>query len=385
MKTTADKAADHTLDALPIWFSGSGPESDLVISTRVRLARNLINHRFTYHAGVSERKKTYDLISKVISRQKEFSSFSLVNCANITPLEQQLLLEERLVSPDLLEIEGYRGVAVENTRHTSVMINEEDHLRLHSIDAGFKAEEVWYRINLLDDLIGHHLPYAYDSRRGFLTSCPTNSGTGLRVSFLLHLPGLFLTKTVDQVLCAASQMGISTRGFFGEHSEIIGNLFQLSNQATLGACEEEFLQHTRKIINEVITHERAARERILTDAEPELSDKVHRAWGILQHAKLMTVTEFINLASALRFGIDAGIFSEMSIEQLNRLTLTILPAHLQKFCKRDIVEDTQDAVRAETIRAMIASAKKTGTGKPRTKQVPSTSKKAKKTTTSSGE
>jgi protein arginine kinase len=237
------------------------------------------------------------------------------------------------------------------------MINEEDHLRLHSIDSGFKAEEVWYRINLLDDLLGHYLPYAYDSRRGFLTSCPTNSGTGLRVSFLLHLPGLFLTKTIDSVLLGASQMGISTRGFFGEHSEVVGNMFQLSNQATLGACEDDFLQHTRKIILEVITHERTARERILNDAVIELTDKVYRAWGILLYARMLTISEFLNLASALRFGINAGIFKEITIHQLNRMTLTIMPAHLQLFRQKTITEERYDYERADVLREFIASEK----------------------------
>ena len=271
-------------DALPSWFSHTGPHADLVISTRVRLARNLANHRFPYHAGRSERKQVFDEVAAVLEREKAFHAFSVINCTSLSHLDLELLLEERLISPDLVKIEGDRGVAVDNNRTASIMINEEDHLRLHSIDSGFRAEEVWHRINLLDNLLGRYLPYAYEMRRGFLTSCPTNSGTGLRVSFLLHLPGLALTKTIDSVLLGASQMGISTRGFFGEHSEVVGNLFQLSNQATLGACEDEFLQHTHKIISEVITHERTAREKILTDAGLELADRVYRAWGILLHA-----------------------------------------------------------------------------------------------------
>jgi protein arginine kinase len=345
-------------DALPTWFTNSGPESDLVISSRIRLARNLLNHRFTYHAGRSERKKVFECIAEVLQSHKEFSTFSLINCSNLSRLDQQLLLEERLISPDLLTIEGDRGVAIENTKHTSLMINEEDHLRLHSIDSGFKAEEVWYRINLLDDLLGQYLPYAYDPRRGFLTSCPTNSGTGLRVSFLLHLPGLYLTKTIDSVLLGASQMGISTRGFFGEHSEVVGNLFQLSNQATLGACEDDFLQHTRKIILEVITHERTARERILNDARNEITDKVFRAWGILLYAKMLTISEFLNLTSALRFGINAGIFKEITIDQLNRMTLVIMPAHMQLFRQKTIPEDRYDFERAEVLQNFISLEKK---------------------------
>lgn len=342
-------------DALPVWFTNTGPDSDLVISTRVRLARNLSNHRFPYHANSKERHTIFTEIADVLRHKKEFSAFSLINCAVIPPLDQQLLLEKRLISPDLLTVEGDRGVAIENSRHTSIMINEEDHLRLHSFDSGFKAEEVWYRINLIDDLLGRYLSYAYEVRRGFLTSCPTNSGTGLRVSFLLHLPGLVLTKTIDSVLLGASQMGISTRSFFGEHSEVVGHLFQLSNQATLGACEDEFLQHTQKIIGEVVTHERTARDRILAEAKNELSDKIHRAWGILLHAHLMTMTEFLNLASAIRMGIDVGIFKEITIEQLNLLTLMIMPAHLQKRVNRKLSETQQCRKRADIIREALSS------------------------------
>lgn len=343
---------------LPIWLSNEGPQSDVVISTRVRLARNLTNHYFTYHAEKSERKKIFNYISDVLAKHKEFKNFSVVNCNALSYLDQQYLLEERIVSPDLLSIEGERGVAVENTRHTSFMINEEDHLRLHSIDSGFKAEEVWYRINLIDDLLGHFLPYAYDPRRGFLTSCPTNSGTGLRVSFLLHLPALFLTKTIDSVLLGASQMGISTRGFFGEHSEVIGNLFQLSNQATLGACENDFLDHTGKTIIEVITHERTARERILNEAELELTDKIYRAWGIILNARLLTISEFLNCASAIRFGINAGLFKEIDITQLNRLTLAIMPAHMQVHLKKMVAEARLDFERTNFIKSFLSNEKK---------------------------
>ncbi|MBN1759769.1 MAG: hypothetical protein JW863_15685 [Chitinispirillaceae bacterium] len=343
-------------DALPLWFSGDGPQSDLVISTRIRLARNLTNHRFPYHAQQTERKEIFNEIAAVLNRQPEFKSFSLINCVDITQLDRELLLEERLVSPDLLNIEGDRGVAIEKNRQTSIMVNEEDHFRLHAIESGFQAEAVWKRLTGLDDLLGHYLPFAYEVRRGFLTSCPTNSGTGLRVSFLLHLPGLVLAKSIDPVLLGASQMGISTRGFFGEHSEVVGNLFQLSNQATLGAREEEFLQHTRTIITDVIAHERTARETILHEAAAELSDKINRSWGILLHARLLTVTEFLNLSSALRLGIDCGMFEELSRERLNRLTLMIMPAHLQRHLGKTFTEDNLQAVRADFVRDFLGSA-----------------------------
>lgn len=338
---------------LPYWISNQGPQSDLVISTRVRLARNLAKYRFPYHAGRSERSRVFDLVAEVIESEKEFSSFAVVNCNSITPIERQLLFEARIISPDLITAEGDRGVAVDGHEHTAVMINEEDHLRLLAVESGYAPEEVWERVNRLDDSLGRYLSYAYDVRRGFLTSCPTNSGTGLRISFLLHLPGLTLTRTIDSVLLAASHMGISTRGFFGEHSEIVGNLFQLSNQATLGLGEEEFIQNTRKVVDEVLSHERKARKRILDDASMELSDKVFRSWGILLHAKMLTVNEFLNLASALRLGIDCGIFKEIPIERLNKAVMMVMPAHLQQYRHKTIPEEQEACERADVVRELL--------------------------------
>ncbi len=166
------------------------------------------------------------------------------------------LAEERVVSPDILSLDGERGVAYDSSRRINIMINEEDHIRMQCMDSGFKPEELWEIINDIDDLLGQKLHFAFDSKRGFLTCCPTNSGTGLRISFLMHLPGLVLTKAIDAVLQGASQMGISTRGFFGEHSEVLGNFFQLSNQATMGAHETEFIKNTQKIIKDVAAHEK---------------------------------------------------------------------------------------------------------------------------------
>lgn len=338
---------------VPEWLSGTGPESDVVISTRVRLARNLADHRFPFYATRAERKKTFEAIATVFASQKEFRSFALKNCNHLSPQEREMLLERRLISPDLLTVEGDRGVALEKTGQTAIMVNEEDHLRLNCIGSGFRADALWKTLTAIDDQLGGHLSFAYDSRRGFLTSCPTNSGTGLRVSFLIHLPGLVLTKAIDTVLLASSQMGISTRGFFGEHSEVVGNFFQLSNQATMGAREEEFLASTKKLIEEVATHERAARKRLIADARRELLDKMYRAWGILLYARTLTMTEYLNLTSALRLGLECGVFSEITLEQLNRTTITVMPAHLQQFCNRELVPDELDTVRADVVRQLF--------------------------------
>jgi protein arginine kinase len=347
---------------VPAWFDNSGPQSDVVISTRVRLARNLANHQFPGKSSASEKRSVFERVASVFDDSSKLrGTFSIINFAQLPRLQQQYLVEERIASPDMLSIDGDRGVISDRTRRINILINEEDHLRLQCLDSGFRPQETWGVLDMLDDNLGQKLPFSFDSRRGFLTCCPTNSGTGLRVSFLMHLPGLILTKVIDATLQGASQMGISTRGFFGEHSDVVGNFFQLSNQATMGAHESEFLDSTQKVIREVAICERKARERILRDARLEITDKVFRSWGILLHACTLTVTEYLNLASALRLGIECGIFDKITIPELNRITMLVMPAHLQLFNKTELDETQIGVARADMVRKLLQK-KKTKNG-----------------------
>jgi len=346
---------------LPVWFHNDGPQSDVVISTRIRLARNLEGRKFPHSASSKDKQKIFGEAAAVMAevpRRLFGSEFELVKFGRLRKLEQQFLIEERLVSADLLRAQGERGVASEIERRVSVMINEEDHLRLQGMDSGFRTFELFDKIDLLDDYIGSRLKYAYDGRLGFLTSCPTNCGTGLRISCLLHLPGLMLTKTVDAVLQGASQMGCSTRGFFGENSEVVGNFFQLSNQATMGAHEREFIESAEKVIREVISHERKARERLLRDAPIELSDKVFRSVGILAHARTLSFIELLNLTSALRIGIECGIYGEMSVEELNKMIMVCMPAHLHIHRSLEEMEIDLDISRANLVRDLLTKKKR---------------------------
>lgn len=348
------------LDAgkLPAWFNNSGPDSDVVISSRIRLARNLVHRTFPYHASADERKLVYNEVTGILNSETMLPHFEVVDFCRLEKLEQQFFVEKRVASPDLMNMEGQRGVALDPTQRINIMINEEDHLRIQGLDTGYQPEILWEMLNKLDDTLGRKLRFAFDLRRGFLTSCPTNSGTGLRISFLMHLPGLVLTKAIDAVLQGASQMGISTRGFFGEHSEVVGNFFQLSNQATMGAHESEFLSATGKIICEVIKHEREARERLCNEARLEITDKIYRAYGILLHARTLSVEECLNLTSALRLGINIGIFETLTIEELNRITLLSMPAHLQIFCKKNLDETEISVTRAELVRELLTKRKR---------------------------
>lgn len=340
----------------PGWLSGEGPDADVVVSTRIRLARNFAGRRFPHRASLLERTQVFEDVAAVFQRSPHYDNFECVNCSGLTEIERQILVERRLISPELLPIEGDRGIVVDPSRRICIMINEEDHLRMQCLDSGCRPEQLWTALDAIDDALGIQLDFAFDHRRGFLTSCPTNSGTGLRVSFLMHLPALILTKTIDQVLLAASRMGVSTRGFFGEHSPIVGDFFQLSNRAALGESESEFLEGTRRVIEKTVECERAARQKILADARRELIDKIHRAFGILTHATILDVHEFLNLSSALRLGVECTLFNPISIPDLNRLTLLIMPAHLQTFHKRPMDDGELGARRADTVKQFFAAA-----------------------------
>ncbi|MDR2692760.1 MAG: hypothetical protein LBB74_00900 [Chitinispirillales bacterium] len=342
---------------IPPWFDGGGPDGDVVISTRIRLARNLLGHKFPAYASIAEKEEIFDKAAALFrgpSRRKFVYEFEVINIGRIGKLEQHFLVEERVASVSLIKGEGSRGVARDDGGKLSVMINEEDHLRIQGMDSGFRPCELWDMASKADDSIGSVLKYAYSPRFGYLTACPTNSGTGLRVSCLAHLPGLVLTKTVDQVLQGASQMGVSTRGFLGEHSDILGNIFQLSNRAAMGLSEAEFIESASGTIREIITHERSARERLVNEARLEVKDKINRALGILRNAQMLGFAELLNLTSALRLGIGCGLCDEYSVDDLNKIVMLGMPAHLQVYISGlDGAPDDLDIVRADLARSFF--------------------------------
>ena len=338
---------------LPAWFNGQESGSDIIVSTRIRLARNLSNYRFPLYAPPRERTIAYEKVAAAIKSIDELKRFKIINFSTIPLLDQQFLVEERIASSDLLRAEGDRGVAFDGSFGLTVLINEKDHVRLQYLDPVCRPVDVWKKVSALDDWLGEVLDFAYDDRHGFLTSFPANAGTGLRVSFLMHLPGLVLTKVIDPVLQGAGEMGIATRGFFGEHGEVVGNFFQLSNQAAGGVNELEFIESARTVIAEVERSERDARHRLLRDARLEVLDKVHRAYGIMKHAKTLSMTEYLNLASALRFGIDCGIVADVGLEDLSRSTFCVMPAHLQHAAKKTMNTTELSMARADYARKLL--------------------------------
>jgi protein arginine kinase len=345
---------------LPPWLDNKGPEGDVVISTRIRLARNITGHKFPVRASARDKLKIFKEAATALGGvSRQCGKFEVINFGQLRKLEQHFLVEERMVSMDMLKADGERGVACNQSGKLSVMINEEDHLRIQGMDSGFHTFDLWETTNRADDSIGKGLKYSYCRQLGFLTACPTNSGTGLRISYLMHLPGLVLTKAIDAVLLGASQMGISTRGFFGECSDVVGNFFQLSNQATMGASESEFIESTSKAIKEIIGYERDAREKLIKDAPLEISDKICRACGIIYSARLLGFAELLNLTSAIRFGIECGAHKSHTAEDINKIILQCMPAHLQLYVDgKDEPYAELDAARADVARELFGSAKK---------------------------
>ncbi len=340
--------------SLPAWLSNDGPDSDVVFSTRIRLARNLSQYRFPHSATLQERKKIFDSVSRVATSRGLPGDSCIYNFCGLPPVEQEFLVEERVASPDLLKTEGDRGVVCDSAHRVSVMINEEDHIRFQVLDCGERSGEIWKEVDELDTAVASDVDYAFDERKGYLTTCPTNSGTGMRVSFLLHLPGMVLTRSIDQVLQGASQMGISTRGFLGEHSEIVGGLFQLSNQATLGVKETELIETTRSAVQRIVSLERQARRRVLEEAKNELEDKVFRSCGILLYARTLAVNEFLTLASTMRLGLECSLIESPSIRELNRLMLSVMPAHLKKMVgNEDLGPEQMGVERANIVRKFL--------------------------------
>lgn len=337
----------------PSWVGNTGADTDVVLSTRVRLARNLRDRQFPLAASLQERTSVFGEVSSALRALPAWHDNTLVNFCGLPVVQQQFLVEERVASPDLLRIEGDRGLMCDAEHRLSVMINEEDHLRIQGLDSGRCADQVWTALDGLDTGLGRQVGYAFDNRKGFLTSCPTNSGTGLRVSFLLHLPGCVLTKTIEQVLQGASHLGMCIRGFFGEHSEVVGSFFQMSNQATLGAREEEVVAATQSAVQQIIGFERTARGRLLSEAAVEIDDKIFRAYGILQYARRLDVRDFLTTCSALRLGIVQQRLPGVTLDLLNRIMLQGLPAHMQVSVGKDMSDEEMDVARAELVRRLL--------------------------------
>jgi protein arginine kinase len=342
------------------WIDASGPSSDIVLSTRVRLARNLQGTPFGPKAKTEDREAVLNQLRATTEKSPPVAGASVWDLPSLDSRTRRILLERRLVSREL--IGGEKGVpqsgsaVVLSARDPlSIMLNEEDHLRLQSLLSGLRLQDGWGLVDRLDEELGQELPLAYHHEFGFLTSCPTNVGTGLRASVLVHLPALVLTKEIGQVLQGLNQVGLTFRGLYGEGSEVVGNFFQLSNQTTLGKAEDDLVDHLDRIVRQVIEYEQQARQLLLREAPAETEDKIWRAYGLLRHARSLSFEEMINLLSGVRLGTGLKLLPNLRVYTLNKIMIFSQRAHLEQAAGRDLPPPERDAHRASFVRKVLAS------------------------------
>jgi protein arginine kinase len=339
------------------WLDASGPKGSIVLSTRIRLARNLEGHVFSQRAKDADRTAVLTRVEEAGAASDLLRGAVTIRLDQLERADRQLLHERHLVSKELAaldrDVRPRPGAALMVQGTVGVMVNEEDHLRLHGMRSGFALEDAYADLEALDADLGGLLPFAFHPEFGYLTSCPTNAGTGLRASVLIHLPGLVLTKEVGKVLQGLAQVGLTHRGLYGEGSEIVGNFFQLSNQTTLGKSEDELLDHLGKIVRQVIEYEEQARDVLLRTAPDEVADKTWRAYGLLKYARKLTFEETMNLLSGVRLGVGLNLIPGLSVYTLNKLMIFTQPAHLAALDGRQTGDPDLPTVRATYVRRVL--------------------------------
>lgn len=326
----------------------------IVLSTRIRLARNLRDRRFPVRAKRDGREAILEHCQQQLCALSSLADGHFLRIAELSELERGVLVERRLISRELAASRSGSGVLISPTQHIAIMVNEEDHLRLQCVRSGFNFREAWREIDSLDSRIETVLDYAFSDDFGYLTACPTNLGTGMRASAMLHLPGLVMREYMDKVVRMVNQMGMAVRGSFGEGSEAVGSIFQISNQQTLGESEEDILKRLISILHAIIEQELNARGMLLERNLTMLKDKIGRAFGILQNGHLLSSEESMNLLSLMRLAVDLQFLPKMQRCQIDRLMMEVQPGHVQYTSKGDIEPVERDRLRATRIREQFA-------------------------------
>lgn len=309
---------------------GHGPESDIVISSRIRLARNLSDYPFIRKCTPKDRASIATEVQFAIDALAGEMEATYIDVAKLGDLDRQFLMERQLISHELSEAQGARAVILDPNEQFSIMVNEEDHLRLQVMQSGLDLEAAWERIDRIDDLLESKLTYSYTQNYGYLTACPTNAGTGLRVSVMLHLPALVATKQIEKVFRALNKINVAVRGLFGEGSQFMGDFYQVSNQTTLGKTEKELMSRVSEVVPRLIEYERRARDFLMAENKADLNDHISRALGILCTARKISSEETMHYLSKVRMGVNLGLISDVPIPVLNKLFIHTQPAHLQK-------------------------------------------------------
>ncbi len=337
------------------WVTETGPHNKIVISSRIRLARNLRDMPFPGWAKKAERVGILEQIKQAVDALPEMQPSFSEYLQDLTALEKQVLVERHLISREHAAKSIGSAVVVNAPQSLSIMINEEDHLRMQSLRPGLQLKSAFRQIDTADTTLEASLDFAWHPELGYLTACPTNVGTGMRASAMVHLPALVLSEQINQVVQAVNKIGLAVRGLYGEGTEALGNLFQVSNQTTLGEKEEEILGRLTKVIETIINHEENARLMLLEKRAGMVMDHIGRAFGILTNAYCMSSKEALNLLSFIRLGIDLGFFPESIRLSVDELFMETQPAHLQKSSQKKLAAEERDSLRADIIRSKLRS------------------------------
>ncbi len=335
------------------WLTREDSYSDVIISSRIRLARNLNGYPFPHRAKKELLDEVVGKVDAACRNTRLLSAATYLKISNLSEWESKCLIERRLASPQFVNSKKPALLVIAPEEAVSIMVNEEDHLRIQTLAAGLGITEAWRVISNLDDELGDELAYSFSSQFGYLTACPTNIGTGLRVSVFVHLPSLALTEKINSLLSDLPTSEIAVRGFYGEGTDSLGNIFQISNQLTLGRTEKGVIKRMVDISKKIVEMERAARSALLSKNRIKLEDTVYRALGIMQKARLMSSIEAMNLISAIRLGLECGIVNTVTRLALNQLMVLVQPAHLQKVFKRDLEWQERDMYRASFMREYL--------------------------------
>lgn len=336
------------------WMDGTGPDADIVLSCRVRLARNLLATPFPHRMDDGQAQTMLARVEEAVHRLESGWHLTFSRLSNLTPISRQVLVEKHLVSPMLVqEPIRYEAVAIDDRESISIMINEEDHLRIQVVLPGLQLNECWKAANQLDDALEQHVDYAFDPKSGYITACPTNIGTAMRASVMIHLPALVLTHQASQVFTTLAQLGMVVRGLYGEGSEALGNIFQISNQVSLGLSEEEFIHNLTVVTQQIVGRERHARQHLLQNAGTALADRVGRAWGLLTHARIMSSEEALRLLSEVKLGSDLDLIEAPGAATYAQLTVATRPGFLQMEAGRELNPLERDQLRADNLRRLL--------------------------------
>ncbi|HEY4551732.1 MAG TPA: protein arginine kinase [Bacillaceae bacterium] len=341
--------------AVSSWMSSEGPSSDIILSSRIRLARNLKNYKFPTLFSNEEAGEIINKINDILQTGafQPYGSMEFLQVDELKSLQKRVLVEKHLISPRLAEQSSHGAVLLSDNEDISIMINEEDHIRIQCLFPGLQIAEALERANAIDDILEKHVDYAFDEDLGYLTSCPTNVGTGLRASVMLHLPALILTRQMNRVIPAINQLGLVVRGMYGEGSEALGNIFQISNQITLGKSEEDIVGDLTSVVEQIIAQERSAREALVKTSNIQLEDRVFRSYGVLANSRIIETKEAAECLSDVRLGIDTGYIKHLSRNILNELMILTQPGFLQQYAGGPLRPAERDIRRALLIRERL--------------------------------